>query len=566
MTELFVKKIRFNYKNGEDHESLDVDKDQIVVFVGPNNAGKSQALRDIYSQLGGLNTNIVVNSINLDINHKENLEAFIRQYSERANNHYQGADFTIYDYKTTEFVTKNTLDEGIRNFLSKWISTEDRLKMANAPENINPGEPRKHPLHYFKDDERLLKSLSDSFHKAFGEDLQLNLFHGRTLPLVVGDPIRIQNYMAGARGDENAIRLRKEYQKLPLLENQGDGMRSLAGILLYLHVPHYSSFFIDEPESFLHTPQAYIMGQLMTAHSAGKQLFIATHSEMLLKGLIDSAPDRVKIVRITRSGNLNTVSHIDKNVIQSVWDDPLLKYSNIMDALFYPATVICESNADCKFYRMIFEYEKKKAERPADVMFVECSGKQRMHIICSALGSLNIEFRALPDFDLLRKDSMAKELYNSCGGDWDRDCADDWAIIDNSLPVNEKELKKSVVEARLREQLNYIESENLSRHDISNLKDALKGRNKWDGPKHSGIGAIKDANAKEVLKRLMQKFEAKGIYLVPCGEMEDLIRNDEGEKIGGHGKDWLENLLKTYPDLDNVVYDNAKAYINSLNL
>ena len=40
----FISKIIFN--NGA---ALDVEKNGIVVFVGPNNVGKSQALKDIYA-------------------------------------------------------------------------------------------------------------------------------------------------------------------------------------------------------------------------------------------------------------------------------------------------------------------------------------------------------------------------------------------------------------------------------------------------------------------------------------------------------------------------------------
>ena len=40
----YISRITFN--NGE---SLDISRDDIVIFVGPNNAGKSQSLNDIYA-------------------------------------------------------------------------------------------------------------------------------------------------------------------------------------------------------------------------------------------------------------------------------------------------------------------------------------------------------------------------------------------------------------------------------------------------------------------------------------------------------------------------------------
>ena len=42
----YISRLEFN-----TGESLDVKKNDIVVFVGPNNAGKSQSLKDIYTCL-----------------------------------------------------------------------------------------------------------------------------------------------------------------------------------------------------------------------------------------------------------------------------------------------------------------------------------------------------------------------------------------------------------------------------------------------------------------------------------------------------------------------------------
>lgn len=40
----YISQLKFN--NGE---TLDISANDIVVFVGPNNAGKSQSLKDIYA-------------------------------------------------------------------------------------------------------------------------------------------------------------------------------------------------------------------------------------------------------------------------------------------------------------------------------------------------------------------------------------------------------------------------------------------------------------------------------------------------------------------------------------
>ena len=40
----YISKIHFN-----DETYVDIQQNDIIIFVGPNNAGKSQALKDIYA-------------------------------------------------------------------------------------------------------------------------------------------------------------------------------------------------------------------------------------------------------------------------------------------------------------------------------------------------------------------------------------------------------------------------------------------------------------------------------------------------------------------------------------
>ncbi|MGW3149098.1 AAA family ATPase [Streptomyces sp. NPDC001177] len=58
---------------------------------------------------------------------------------------------------------------------------------------------------------------------------------------------------------------------LPGLMQQGDGMRSLLGLLVPLVTSLYPIVFIDEPEAFLHPPQATALGRILGAHFRAQQ-------------------------------------------------------------------------------------------------------------------------------------------------------------------------------------------------------------------------------------------------------------------------------------------------------
>lgn len=560
MTSLKIQTLLFN-----DKSSLDLKDDDIVIFTGPNNAGKSQSLTDIFSNFHTPGSGKVVTSTVTESLDRESLEPWLNDFAKHQDDRtYHGAGFHITGYQIDKFCKEGIVNDQIALFLSSNLNTAQRLNITQPQEKIGDRDPMRHPVHYVSRNRgQMLKEIEKAFHEAFGLHLQLNDYDGKYHTFVVsGDEIKIEGDLTEMRVDEAAEFLKRKFDVCPRLHDQGDGMKSFTGILLNLLVPHYSTYIIDEPESFLHPPQAYVMGKVLGEISAGKQLFLATHSDQLLKGLIDTVPERLKIVRLVRDGDINRMTVLDGKGISELWSDPLLRYSDIMNVLFYSAAVVTESNADCKLYRILYEERMRATGNRKDTIFVECGGKQRMKIVCGALRSLNIEFRAVPDFDILRKDTQAKDLYESCGGDWDRDCADDWNIVNGSLPELPDEINKTEVERKFKEALDNIDSEQISiKRDIPNLRKAISGHNKWDIPKKMGLAGIPEGAPRQAAERIMTKFNSVGIYPVRTGEMESLV-----PEIKDHGKDWVGKLLAAYPDINGPVYATARAFIASWNL
>lgn len=575
MTNIKIEKLIFN--NG-DH--LDINPDDIVVFVGPNNSGKSRALKDIHECLYGKKPGIVVNDVEFKVQSKERIASDLRDFALEQERQFEGAGFTIYKSQIDSLIKQDEVTESIILFLTSFQTTEDRLKLVTPPEKIRENEPRRHPFHYIDRQRALIKDIDAAFNQAFGEHLLLNEYNGKYLSMSVNDKIIYAPDDYNERLELYNGYMSREFQRIPHLHEQGDGMKSFTGILLNFFVEHYSVFFLDEPESFLHPPQANVMGSQIVEMSKDKQLFISTHSEELLKGLIDTQSSRIKIIRITREGNTNKFSILQNGRIHEIWNDPLLRHSNIMNSLFYEASIICESNADCKFYKLLLQEklrqirednsQKRKDGKKDDeitergfwnTIFLESGGKQRLKIICSPLKELNVDFRVIPDFDIFRQGGQAKNLYNSCGGNWDRDCADDWKIMNESLPDNgDKELDRETVREKLNKILDKAEGDSLNSQDMRKLKAAIKeGVNKWDGPKYEGIRAFPTVVAKEAANRILEKFHKVNIYPVQTGEMESLV-----PEFKDHGKEWLNDLLGKHPNLTDDIYKNALSFITTL--
>jgi hypothetical protein len=51
----------------------------------------------------------------------------------------------------------------------------------------------------------------------------------------------------------------QEIMALPQVQEQGDDVKSFVGMLLAITATEYPLLLIDEPETFLHPPQAYLL-------------------------------------------------------------------------------------------------------------------------------------------------------------------------------------------------------------------------------------------------------------------------------------------------------------------
>jgi len=365
---LFVNSIKFN--NGE---TININKNDIVVFVGPNNAGKSQSLKDIYACIKNQHRKVVIKDVDITFQNSENDVAFIEGCSAKSKDPnsgfiYSGTNYHIWPYhlENNKLISSNCLD--ISSFFITELRTDNRLSIVNPPNILREDESPTHPIHNVKAFPPIREMLSNFFRKAFGQSL-IPGFDSLNIPLYIGNPIKLEGNFVDEQNRQEEYKRR--LQQLPMLHEQGDGMRSFAGILLYLLLPNYSCFIIDEPESFLHPPQARILGQIFSeALSDDKQAFISTHSQDFLKGLINSYSSRVKIVRVTRNGDINMIKVLDNEKLSSIWKDSLLRYSNIVDSVFHESTIVCESDSDCRLYSIILDHIKTGEEKPNSTLLL----------------------------------------------------------------------------------------------------------------------------------------------------------------------------------------------------
>jgi len=551
----YIENVTFN-----DGTNVKLEYNDIVVFVGANNSGKSASLKEMYKKLEyKINPTKIITDITIKKNRtNEEIKAYLNENSKikKGNN----TTYKGFGYSITDLVLSNVLrtrDEliSLTNLFANFVGTENRLTISNPANNINfTDETYSHPIHFLYRDDRIESAFSDYFKLAFNQDLIVHRSAGNKIPIYIGDkPVLEQGE------DRVSSSYIERLEKLDLLHEQGDGMRSFLGVLLNTFVSTQNILFIDEPEAFLHPPQARLLGQMLSNNlPSHKQLFISTHSEDLLKGLLESSHNRLKIIRLNRVNNINHINILDNSDIKEIWSDPLLRHSNILSGLFHKKVVICESDSDCRFYSAILAsiIDNKKLPSP-DLLFIHCGGKQRIPVVVKSLQKLNIPTLVISDFDVLNNETPLKEIFQNLGGDWDS-VNKNWKIVKTEIDKKRPELLTDDVKSEIQNILDSTEERIFPKEKITEIKNILKKASAWSEAKSNGISYIPNGDATKAYQEIKCKFEEKGLLIVEVGELENFDKS-----IGNHGPKWVNEVLKKNL-YDDIGLQSARDFVHKL--
>lgn len=525
-----------NFKNGTN---IELKKNSIVVLVGANNSGKSQTLRDIYKL--STEPNLMQQQLlsQLTFVTKGDTDDLLKRIEyRRYNSSYSAPGFSTDESNLKKMwldYSSHANAQYINKFFTKQLDTVNRLNLVDPAKNIDflNGLPA-HPIHYLKVDTDIEKRFSAYFKQAFGKEAIVNHGAGTNIPLHVGE--RPETTLEKDRVSKEYL---QELRQLGLLNNQGDGMKSFAGVLLSLMVEDFSINIIDEPEAFLHPPQAKLLGQMIAKEIGNdKQVFLATHSEHFLKGLLENSDDRLMVIRIQREGNTNKFNVLKNENIKELWSDPLLKHSNILDGLFHNKVVLCESDGDCQFFsalaNTICEIENRTSP---DILFIQSGGKSRFPVVIKALKELDVPLTIIGDFDFYDNEYPLRTIYTETGGNWD-DIKKDFQIVKSAIDKKKPELEVNDLKDSIEKIFADITDDIMPDIKIKAIQSELKKASPWSQAKSSGKYYLPAGDATNAFNNVQEKLKEKNIQILEVGEMESFDKT-----VGGHGPKWVNGVL-----------------------
>ncbi|MGL5173786.1 MAG: ATP-dependent nuclease [Olsenella sp.] len=355
-------------------------------------------------------------------------------------------------------------------------------------------------------DAALEHEISDVSEAAFGQPLTFDRL-AFDLRFRVGRPD-----CKAPRLDEFSQEYVDAVTALPTLDEQGDGVRSFLGLVVSLLLGKQQIMLFDEPEAFLHPPQATALGRWVGKKSSelDKQVFLATHDRNILLGLLESKSE-VTLLRLTREGNSNHLYQLDQEQAKATWTNPVLRYSNVLQGLFHRQAVICEADADCRFYNAVFDNVVERSGRHAcadETLFIPAGGKSGVKPLAMALSSLHVKVFVILDFDSLDGKQNLKGIVEATGNEWTESMESCYGTFTNWT------------------------NGQASGTDGQPIKDRLK---------ECGLNAVARGGPYQAAEQLISKLKTAGILIVPVGEMECLQKGITDKK----GDAWVRLMLET---------------------
>ncbi|WP_236168929.1 ATP-dependent nuclease [Pseudomonas atacamensis] len=552
MVTIHLKELEF-----EGGLKIPLEDNSILVIIGPNNTGKSATLNSIRSRIrqeellpSGLKSLLLKRTPEL-----EKLKEELLPYSDPYGNYsLPGHSFHNNNLDTWWTEASETVGGYFANQNISDLTTRARLADCDPqPTFDNRVEnSANHPFQYMYRDSELEAAISDVFHRAFKRDLIVHRAAGNSIPVYVGERPNMEP------GEDRVSRSYLErLEKLDKLESQGDGVRSFVSIIARVITEKRSIQLIDEPEAFLHPPQAKLLSESIADLSTSRQTIIATHSSLVVQGLLTKHANRISVVRLARPNNQLTASYLESAKVAELWRDPILRFSNILDGLFHEGVIVTEADADCRFYEALINASIETKSRP-DIHYTYSGGKDRLPIVISALIRLGVPVATIVDFDALNNIQPLRRIVEAHQGDWTA-IERDWNTVKKAVEDKAVFLSGDKYRSEINVQLKkYGAGEVVPKEVLREVKKLTRQASPWDCVKDSGVAAVAAGEPTLAIKRLLSELSSLGIFVAPNGEMEGFCRS-----VGGHGPRWVEAILQRDIAADDEL-GSARTFVRQI--
>ncbi len=342
--------------------------------------------------------------------------------------------------------------------------------------------------------------------------------------------------------------------KCERLDDHGDGLRSFVGIVTALKCLRRAVFLIDEPEAFLHPPQAFKIGQFIADQvSTKKQIIIATHSADVLRGIVFNSSE-AQVIRINRVGTANKVRVLEQTELRNVILDPLLSAAGVLDGLFYEGVIVTEADADSRFYQSV----SNKLRSDMDLHFVNADNKKPVPKVLAPYKRLGVGCAGIVDIDVLNSTEEFRRQLDAAGIKGRE--------MDTAIEIQRRvdaEVRATPIAERLRVFLEKLAALNTlgqkaaevtepgeqEKEIVQILRELEKLKaeaSPWQQVKRIGANGLLATH--QDFQKLYALCSSCGLFINPCGELEASLVS-YGVPWQSDKRIWIAQALQLVPKL-----------------
>lgn len=505
---------------------LQIPVSTVTIFVGPNNSGKSLALRDIEQWCigSGSGGGRVVNGVEAQFpTDPSEAEEMLSKFSTPpppghaeapdmawVGQHTFRPDQPVEHYQVSlPALRQSVIDQDfnhLRQLLLRpyTVRLDGRTRFAlSDPKQTGDLQlaPQNHLWALFQDDEaraEVRRLTAEAFNLHFVIDpTAMTQFR---IGMSSREPLDLQ--------EEQALdqRAREFHSQATPISELSDGVQAFTGLVSALMSLPHAVLLVDEPEAFLHPVLARRLGNNLArvASLRSASLLAATHSASFLMGCLESAP-QTTIVRLTYERESATARSLPASRLKELMLDPLLRSTGALNGLFHRAVVVTEADADRVFYDEINRRLEDQDRGISDCLFLNAQNWQTVPRVIAPLRQLGIPAVAVIDLDALFTSGSWGAFYEAAG----LEIADQHAL--------------EALRARCIAYAN----------DLPELADGRKAY------KVNGLEAFQEP-ARSDIERLVEELSEFGIFLVPEGELEGWLH---GLGISAPKRQWVVRAL-----------------------
>ena len=542
---LRLTRVRFRSGAAPDADGAVVTVSDVNIVVGPNNSGKSLALREIFgwASQGGqppqpwLGGSVIADCEGIWPPTIEKLEAFLKPRALSIGEEDAARLFSIHSYPLEQQPGPGQGQGGRVNFtrpnpgqdFAEYCRTQvlphytarldgqSRFGLSQPRTLTTLREPPSNHFMALLRSPELFQQVDRTIAAAFGLHLVVDATQPPNLQMALSNTAPPEHWQDRLMSQDVI-----DYQaRARPIHEFSDGVKVYAGLVSAVHSLPHRLLLLDEPEAFLHPTLARRLGSEIASVVRDRRavLVAATHSPEFLLGCLGEVPEAT-IIRLTYENEVATTRTLAGDAVAALVREPLLRAADALSALFARGAVVCEADSDRAFYDEINRRLQAAPSRVSsdDTVFLNAQNWQTTTTIAAPLRALGIPAAVVLDLDVLLQDGF-KDLVAIAG-------------LDNQT-ANDLHAERQACRAIL--------------EDMGTLGNPP---NEIRRCKVDGVAGIEDAADRARVEAFLATLADIGLFLVPVGEIEKWLTQFNLT----NKQTWVTDMLKHLGSVGSAAY------------